>query len=183
MRNTSIVLGDGKNLLMGNRNRLFISQNKRAWTKRDRAQFLETLERTCNVTTACRAIKRNPSTAYSLRLRDPQFASDWAAAIDRGYAHLEARLLEIAMAQISDFVCDADSDDAAKLPVTATAASEKFDTALALRLVASHHKKMVQAPTHAPLRIASDAETDALIVKQLKILHQRMLKQQQQCGT
>ncbi len=151
------------------------AQHKRsAWNKFEKATFLGALERSCNVAMACRKIGRPERTAYAMRQRDPEFASGWATAIDRGYAHLETRLLQIAMAQIAP-LANGDDHNATEQQQPEP---DTFDTGLALRLIASYQKKMAHVTAHPPVRMASDAETDSLIIKQLKALHSRLQVQE-----
>ncbi len=156
-----------------------------AWSKAETQIFLGELERSCNVALACRKIGRPERTAYAMRQRDSAFAAGWAAAIDCGYAHLESRLLQIAMAQVSPpGECDGENGDGdgngdgENGTGYEAPKSDNFDTALALRLIATYQKKLAHMPPPQPVRMASDAETDAIIIKHLKALHNRLMAAQ-----
>jgi hypothetical protein len=62
--------------------------------KRRRAIFLEHLAATCNVQASAAAAGVAVSTVYATRMRDPGFRADWQAALEQGYARLEAALVE-----------------------------------------------------------------------------------------
>lgn len=59
---------------------------------RRRAAFLASLERDCNSSAAARATGVHPSTVVQAVRRDPKFARDNEAALERGYARLEREL-------------------------------------------------------------------------------------------
>lgn len=59
--------------------------------------FLEHLAATCNVQASAAAAGVAVSTVYANRMRDPDFRSDWQAALEQGYAALEVALVERAL--------------------------------------------------------------------------------------
>jgi hypothetical protein len=61
---------------------------------RARAVFLEHLAATCNVQASAGAAAVAVSTVYANRMRGAGFRTDWDAALEQGYARLEAALLE-----------------------------------------------------------------------------------------
>ena len=65
--------------------------------QRRRATFLEHLAATCNVTASAAVAGVAVSTVYANRMRDAGFRADWDAALEQGYARLEAALIERAM--------------------------------------------------------------------------------------
>jgi hypothetical protein len=67
------------------------------WSKALKAQFLDHLAATCNVSASARAIGVSGPAAHRLRRRDEAFASDWGAAIEAGYQLLETHLVGIAL--------------------------------------------------------------------------------------
>jgi hypothetical protein len=64
------------------------------WTPRIEDRFLATLAATCNVKAACAEVGMTAASAYEHRQRWPSFARRWAAAIEEGYARIEAALVE-----------------------------------------------------------------------------------------
>src|SRR3546814_16224958 len=66
---------------------------KGAYTKKQKALFLEVLADTSNVSEACRAIGKHPGAIYALRRRDPAFADAWMKALEEGFADLEMEML------------------------------------------------------------------------------------------
>lgn len=66
------------------------------WSDAAEEAFLAKLAATCNITAAAEAAGFSTTTLYKRRARWPGFASAWDAAIDQGYARLEARLVELA---------------------------------------------------------------------------------------
>lgn len=66
------------------------------WTDEAEAQFLDALAASCNVRMAAEAIGYQTATLYWRRRRDQRFAARWQAAMEQGYARLEAMLLETA---------------------------------------------------------------------------------------
>jgi hypothetical protein len=56
--------------------------------------FLEHLAATCNVTASAAAADICVGSVYRERMRNPLFREAWGAALEQGYARLEATLLE-----------------------------------------------------------------------------------------
>lgn len=94
----------GATIVSGSMNRGIQARASRSdgWNKVRRAQFLEVLERTCNVRAAAASVGLHFSGAYALRLRDAAFAASWATALAGGYDRLEEALLAAAIAGLSD---------------------------------------------------------------------------------
>lgn len=82
--------------IVPNCNRQLQKRRKRhhMFGKRRRAIFLEHLAATCNVQAAAAAAEVAVSTVYANRMRDAEFRADWQAALEQGYARLEAALIE-----------------------------------------------------------------------------------------
>ena len=70
-------------------------QRKRrtAFGVKARKLFLEHVAATCNVTAAAAAADVTVQCVYQARMRDEGIRAGWAAAIEQGYARLEARAL------------------------------------------------------------------------------------------
>jgi hypothetical protein len=58
-------------------------------TPKDRATFLEALQNTANVSASCQIAGLPRSCVYDWRDADPEFAADWAAAVELGCDALE----------------------------------------------------------------------------------------------
>lgn len=135
-----------------------------SWTVKQRAAFLDHLAATCNVSASAKATGVLAGTAYRMYRRDPEFAQAWDAALATGYAALETMLVARAMGAI-----DIPEGE------TAVPAVETIDTELALRVL-GHHKRA--AKSHAstgapPLRQSTEDETNAAILKKLRVLAKR----------
>ena len=72
------------------------------WTPRTETRFLSVLAATCNVKAACAAVGMWPPSAYNHRQRWAAFAQAWDAAVETGFARLEAALLDAACNPFSD---------------------------------------------------------------------------------
>lgn len=70
-------------------------QRKRrtAFSEKRRRTFLEHVAATCNVTASAEAAGVTVQCVYQTRMRDEGFRAAWGAAIEQGYARLEARAL------------------------------------------------------------------------------------------
>jgi hypothetical protein len=64
------------------------------WSQEAEETFLEELAATCNVSASAEACGFSDTAIYKRRMRDPGFAAAWAAALEQGYAKLEAMLVE-----------------------------------------------------------------------------------------
>ena len=58
-------------------------------TPKHRAKFLEALRNTANVSASCQIARLPRSCVYDWRAADPEFAADWAAAVELGCDALE----------------------------------------------------------------------------------------------
>ena len=63
------------------------------FTDARRQLFLEHFAGTCNLTDAAAAARISEGTIFATRARDPEFAADFQAALEQGYARLEADVL------------------------------------------------------------------------------------------
>lgn len=114
------------------------------WTQARRRQFLDALAATCNVSEAAAETGMSLGGAYTLRRRDPEFRVAWAAALECGYARLEAMLLARAAgtdapprrAGVETAVAPRGGD--AFDPGAHGERTEGLDTALALALLRLH---------------------------------------------
>ncbi len=132
-----------------------------------RAAFLDHLAATCNVKVAAENSGITPSAAYQWRRRDAVFAEQWQAALETGYSCLETMLLARARGMT-------------ELPMGEIPAPDpsNMDADLALRLL-GHHRRGVSGGKRSGgkmLSRATEDETNAAILKQLRALRLRMEK-------
>ena len=128
-----------------------------------RQVFLDHLAGCCNVTASAKAAGVGVSTVYDARRREPDFAEQWADAMEAGYATLEALLLERAA------VGGAWAPGDTPLP-----GPETIDTWLALDLL--RLSRMAKAPRKsggAPPRRASEKQVAESICAKLEVLARR----------
>lgn len=128
-----------------------------------RQVFLDHLASCCNVTASAAAAGVGVSTVYDARRREPDFAEQWADAMEAGYATLEALLLERA------------ATGGAYVPgETVVPGPETVDTWLALDLL--RLSRMAKAPRKtagAPPRRASERQVAESICAKLEVLARR----------
>ena len=139
------------------------------WTAKRRAVFLDHLAATCNAEASAKVAGPHVSTVYSLRRRDADFAAQWRAALETGFDRLQAMLIERAIGPMKIAIGETPVPDPAQM-----------DTALAMQLI-EHHRRTING-TGAKMRRggpvqtrASEEDTNAAILKKLKVLHQRMV--------
>jgi hypothetical protein len=108
---------------------------RRAWTKRRRTAFLETLAESCNVSAAARAAGMDRSSAYDLKDRDPEFQRGWGKALERAHSALEWDLLKDAKegSVRTEMTIDPKTGEPTKIKLTRTPAHT-----VAIRLYLSH---------------------------------------------
>ncbi|MFA6218951.1 MAG: hypothetical protein WC692_04130 [Erythrobacter sp.] len=87
--------------------------------------FLDKLAETSSISAAALYSGANPSRAYKLRRKDPDFARKWYAALLEGYEHLELETLR-------------------RLREGTAADGPKFDIANALRLLTLHRETVAR---------------------------------------
>lgn len=152
--------------------------SRRGWTAVKRRAFLDHLAEHCNVNAACRAVGMDPSGAYALRRRDPDFAAQWREALEIAYERLETALLRYSIERLNGGETDVGgvpSSDAA--PSAGEARTADLQTAMQM-LTGRHREEGAKAPGasgKAP-RIATREETDAALRKHLDALARRLKK-------
>jgi hypothetical protein len=124
----------------------------RVLTRRKRELFLEELAITSNVQHACRVAGIDHSSTYKFRARDPEFAQRWADAIDQGYDHLEAELLQ----------------EARGTAATRGAKARPFDPVLAFKLITRRRKADAQG-RRAPARLKQPDAHAVLLALEKKL--------------
>lgn len=120
-----------------------------------RKTFLEALAASSNVTKAARKAGVTPSRAYKTRREEPEFARQWLAALFEGYVHLELEVLRR--------LREGDMQ---------TSASDKYDFANAIRLLAAHRDNAARA--QATERNVSAAEVRASIDRKVEAIRARL---------
>ncbi len=148
-----------------NRGRLL--QDKKTKTngfnKARREAFLKELSATCNVSRAIAASGKAGSSVYRKRRRDPEFAAQWQAALEVGYARLEAALVRRALEVVDGFALVEDEQ-----PV------EKMTVAQAIDVMDKHRRSVASgaAKTVRPQarQVATAEETDRAILKRIAVL-------------
>lgn len=106
--------------------------------KRWRADFLEKLAETSNITAAAKWARTTTGQVYAARRSEPEFARKWQAALCEGYDNLEMELLY-----------------RLRTGQTVSNAGAKFDFAVAARLLAAHRES---ANRERALRDNEDAD-------------------------
>lgn len=136
---------------------------KNGFTKPRRKAFLTTLAATCNVSRAIAASGKAGTSVYRARRRDPEFAAQWQAALEVGYARLEAALVRRALEVVDGFAVIEDEETVGKMTV-----AQAID-------VMDRHRKSVAAGAAKTVRTtarqaATAEDTDRAILKRIAIL-------------
>lgn len=79
------------------------------WTDQAQERFLDVLGASCNVTLAAAAAGFSTEAIYARRRREPAFAAAWQAAVDHGYARIEAMLVQRAIEVLAGTAPDPDA--------------------------------------------------------------------------
>jgi hypothetical protein len=94
-----------------------IRTNGKRWSEKTEKAFLEMLAATCNVRLSAAEIGFSTVALYNRRARWPAFKAAWDAAIEQGYARIEATLIERATDSVVRVELDGDWE-AAGPPLT-----------------------------------------------------------------
>lgn len=148
----------------------------KGFTQAKRKRFLTVLAATCNVRLSAQAAGVNNGTIYSWRSADAAFAAQCRAAITAGYERLETALLARALGTdgaAAAAIAGMDlGDPEAILP------EGEIDAELAIKLL-NRHRATVEGrdrPMRPGRHIATREETDAALLKQLKVLRRQIEK-------
>jgi phage terminase small subunit len=135
------------------------------WTLAKEKTFLKALASSCNVTVAAKTAGVSASGAYQRRLRWPGFEGAWAEAIDSGMMTLESKLLDAAVQNLA--YADAVLPD--DIPLVST------DQAISLLTI---HRRQLAGDVRrgGHIQRATEKETNAAIVRQLRKLKQSYLR-------
>ena len=142
-------------------------QRKRrtAFSDKRRRTFLEHVAATCNVTASAEAAGVTVNCVYQTRMRDEGFRAAWGAAIEQGYARLEARALaEACPARVITIDGDLVVDEG------------PIDRELTWFLLREHKKRVAGTARAGAARRADTpwAEVEAHFLKRLKAMKVRI---------
>jgi hypothetical protein len=160
----------------GNGRPLQLRRNqKRGWTATRRARFIDALALSCNVTLAANEAGMAQVSAYRLRRTDPAFADLWREALIAGYERLETELLQRALQAVNAIRPGDGGEDVAK---SVNAAVERMDVKTILQVMA-HRRATVEGGMRpgrrdVQRRIATEEETNAVLLKKLAVLRRQM---------
>ncbi len=142
------------------------------WTDARQAAFLDQIAATCNMAAALAAVGMTKPGLYALRRRDPVFAEQMRNAMLVGYERLEAELLRKAVAAFEDGdTGGTETGDVIVAPMT-------VDQAMRLLERYQVSQKGTGGPGVREVRHrATQAETDAMLLEQLRILRRQREKQ------
>lgn len=155
----------GKILKFGNNGKIqLVSVRQDALTVRKRAAFLDHLAGTCNVTHSALAVGVDPACFHRYRRRHPEFASLWRDAVEAGYDRLQELLIQRASGMVDTPIGETPVPDITKM-----------DTELAMRLLESHRRTVMGGKRGGGVKIrqATEEETNAAIIKKLRVLARR----------
>lgn len=156
--NTEIVAG---------RNRVLQRRVKtHGWTEARRKAMLEQLATSCNVEASCEAVGMTKQGFYALRARDPEYSERCRQAMLAGYERLEGELLRKAIATVEEPAGDTG-------PREVVAGQMSVEQAMRLLERFQSRRRDDATVRRAVSFRATQAETDAMLLKQLKALKKR----------
>ncbi|WP_337847719.1 hypothetical protein [Sphingomonas sp.] len=135
-----------------------------------RVAFLDHLAATCHVAQSAAVANVDVHTVYAHRRRDARFAEQWEAALALGYQMVETLLLGHILAgnRGSDHVD------------THQREQPQIDFDAGMRLLAAHRKPDGKPRKGGPpLQFADPDETDAVLLKRLKMIEMRRAREAQ----
>jgi len=100
---------EGTGILVGAHGPQIIRSKGQRWSDEAEERFLDQLAASCNVSAAAEAAGFTRYSIYKRRRRDPAFAKRWQAAVEQGYARIEAMLVERASNSLEGFAPDPDT--------------------------------------------------------------------------
>ncbi len=166
----TVDMGDGREVRRGANGETMLASNRpNKFTAKVRKAFLAHLAGCCNVRASAQAAGCSVGSIYYWQQADPTFAAACDFALEAGHKQLQHLMLERAVrGDDASTLSPADWD---KIPDPA-----KIDTELALRLMALHARRVETGARRgggAKRRKATREETDAAILKRLKVLRIR----------
>lgn len=151
----------GKPVLASNRPNKFGAKVRKA--------FLIHLSGSCNVSASAKAAGCSEGAVYYWQKADPDFADACDYALEAGYKQLQHLLLGRALR-------GGDANKLSEADYEAMPDPSNIDTELALKLLALHQRRVTTGARRgggAKRRKATREETDATIIKRLKVLRIR----------
>jgi hypothetical protein len=146
-----------------------VRTRRKLFGKERRQIFLGHLAATCNVMRSAAAAGVTVQCVYQRRMRDAEFRAEWQAALEQGYARLEAMLIAHAA---GEGPVEIDGSLDLGPPLTGDG---KFDKDLALHLLREHKKGLAGIGNKgAAPRGADWSEVEAHFVGRLKALKERI---------
>jgi hypothetical protein len=166
----ALDIGDGREIRRSAAGKPIIASNRpNKFGAKIRKAFLAHLAGSCNVSASCRAAGCSKGTVNYWQSVDPEFAAACDRALEAGYKLLQHLALERALhgSEVNKLT----ASDYEEVPDAST-----IDTELALRLMAMHARRVETGARHGGGKARSKAtreETDAAIIKRLKVLRIR----------
>jgi len=141
------------------------------WTGARRAAFLDEVASSCNLKQSVAAVGMTHTSLYALRRRDAVFAEQLRNAMLVGYERLEAELLRMATAAFDDGDTGGTGGDGVL--------SGMMTVEQAMRLLDRYQSttKGAGVARREGQHRATQAETDAMLLEQLRILKRQQDKQ------
>jgi hypothetical protein len=140
------------------------------WSATRRRRFLTALEQSLNVSESARTVSTTAKSAYDLKRRDPEFATAWREALDKGYCELELSLLRQAVhgSQRTETVIDGKAGEIRQIKTV-----HSYPQAMAMRLLLAHRAE-VEAFRKAPGNVAQPVpDVIALVRSEMLALRER----------
>jgi transposase-like protein len=136
--------------------------------------FLETLQRTANVTRSARAAGIAPNTAYRHKARYPQFGLAWTRALLHALDVLETMLLERALCYNASL-----TEAGAELGETGGGAIEPFSNGDAMRLSKLHRESLREQAVEiaAQMRMRPEA-IQGRMLDEMKAIYKRIMERE-----
>lgn len=136
--------------------------------------FLESLQRTANVTRSAKAAGIAPNTAYRHKARYPQFALLWTKALLHALDVLETMLLERAL-RYNAALTESDIE-----PVGDPAKVESFSNGDAMRLIKLHRESLREQAVEiaAQMRMRPDA-IEGRMLDEMKAIYKRIMEREE----
>ena len=158
-------------------------RRNRAITNGEKQAFLDHLAQCCNVSVSAAAAGRSYDGFNRIRIRDPQFAALWRDALETGYAHIEALMLERAHMALqaenldaADIGSEQDAQQVKEAKAQGARLALSMDADQILRML-SFHRRTVNGGKRggSPKRAAASEEVAcAAILKKLQVLRKRI---------
>jgi hypothetical protein len=172
----AVDMGDGREIRRSAAGKPILASNRpNKFGAKVRRAFLTHLAGTCNVRASAKAAGCSVGSVYYWQKVDPEFDAACDHALEAGYKQLQHVLLERALR-------GSNANDLSEADYDAMPDPSEIDTELALKLMAIHGRRVVTGARRgggAVRRKATREETDAIILKRLKVLGIRYEKNEE----